>query len=125
MTEHRSNIAEIAIERAAARELNVECAVMIEHRQLPLWNRRQRQIRKVVRRIHMPGTTVHQIVQKRRESQLGLVQDKVIDLRVEQLRLDREERPAGYALHLRRSTMLTHLGGRLLLDRHRTDKRII
>src|SRR5512143_1517915 len=111
MTEHRSNIAEIAIERAAARELNVERAVMIEHCQLPLRNRRQRQIRKIVRRIHMPGTTVHQIIQKRREGQLSLVQDEVIDLRVEQLRLDREERSSGHDLQLRRSTTLNHLGG--------------
>ena len=78
MAEQGGHIAEIARERTAPRELDAHRGVAPAIGQLPQGNRCLVDIRKLGRRVDTLGAAALQIRQKRRQSQFGFIEDKVV-----------------------------------------------
>ena len=97
MTQQRRHVAEVAVEGAAARELDADRVVILEIRHAPKRDGGLVDIGVFRRGIDALSPALLQVAQERRQSHLGLVQHKVVDVR-ELLVFHREERSAGHHL---------------------------
>jgi hypothetical protein len=121
MPEHRGDVAELAVERAAARELHAHRGVTLHVRQLPQRRRRPADVGELRRRIYAPCSVALEVTQKLRQCHLRFIQHEMVNfgkLFVAQ----GEQRPARHDRLPRCAATRDQFVRRVLLGDHPADE---
>ena len=78
-SEQGSDIAEIAVVRAASRKLDVESSILAVIGQIPARHRRLAQFGVLIGGVDRFGAAIFQVGQELRQGDLGLVEHEVVD----------------------------------------------